>query len=61
MFTRYMDDILRDIKTEEAEQKLSQLNSLHPNLAFTIEREREGKLPFLDMLLIYQGKELTSK
>jgi len=60
MFSRYMDDILRDIKTGEAEQKLSQLNNLHPNLSFTIEREKDGKLPFLDMLLMHQGEELTS-
>ena len=60
LFTRYMDDILREIKRTEAEQKLSEINALHPNLSFTIERETEGKLPFLDMQLIHSGPQVTS-
>ena len=48
---RYMDDILRSIKEAEVERKLEEINNLHPSLKFTIERENEGTLPFLDMLI----------
>ena len=60
LYTRYMDDILREMKRNEIELKLQEINNLHPNLAFTIEREREGRLPFLDMSLIHQGSEVSS-
>ena len=52
LFERYMDDIIRTIKAEDIDKKLTEINNLHPNLKFTIEREKDGKIPFLDMLLI---------
>ena len=52
IFTRYMDDVLRNAKVNQIEQKLQELNSLHPNLKFTIEREVDGALPFLDMKIM---------
>ena len=55
-----MDDILREIKRVDAEHKLSKINALHPNLCFTIKRETEGKLPFLDMELIHSGPQISS-
>ena len=39
LFTRYMDDILRDIKRDEIDNKLVEINNLHPNLTFTIEKK----------------------
>jgi hypothetical protein len=60
LFTRYMDDILREINCREADSKLADINNLHPNLSFTIEREKDGTLPFLDMQLIHEGHQLTS-
>jgi hypothetical protein len=60
LFTRYMDDILRDIKRSEIDQKLAEINNLHPNLLFTIERELDGMLPFLDMRLIHEGGHIAS-
>ena len=56
IFARYMDDIIMNIKRNRIEMKLQQINNLHPNLKFTCEREVDGKIPFLDMLIInYQG------
>ena len=56
IFARYMDDIIMNIKRSRIEMKLKQINNLHPNLKFTCEREVDGKIPFLDMLIInYQG------
>ena len=49
LFERYMDDILRTIKESLIENKLSEINSLHSNLNFTLEVEENGKLPFLDI------------
>lgn len=69
MYDRYMDDILRDIKLSQTEDKLKEINSLHPNLKFTAEQEKQeqpqihmGKLPFLDMKIIHnhQTGELSS-
>jgi len=60
LFTRYMDDILREIKRSEIDNKLEEINSLHPNLSFTIEKETDGTLPFLDMQLLHQGSQVSS-
>ena len=40
LYERYMDDILRDIKTERIDEKLDDVNSYHANLKFTIEKEK---------------------
>ena len=55
-----MDDIFRDIKSAEVDPKLVEINGFHPNLSFTIEREIDGRLAFLDMQLIHQGGQITS-
>jgi len=61
MFTRYMDDILQDIKSSEINNKLAEINALHENLTFTIERQTNGKIPFLDMQITCdQHGKLTS-
>ena len=56
LFERYMDDIIRTIKVEDIDDKLNEINNLHPNLKFTIEYEKDGKIQFLDMLLIHKEK-----
>ena len=60
LFARYMDDILRSIKNFEVQQKLEEINNYHPSLKFTIERETEQTLPFLDMLILREGTSLSS-
>ena len=42
LYDRYMDDILKEEKKEKIEQKLEEINKLHPNLKFTLERENDG-------------------
>ena len=42
LFEQYMDDILRTIKESLTENKLSEINSLHPNLKFTLEVEQNS-------------------
>ena len=56
----YKDDIVREIKTGEIEEKLHKINHYHPNLKFTIERETQNSIPFLDMKIMRIGSSLTS-
>ena len=62
IFFRYMDDILQDLKKRNCESKLQEINSLHPNLKFTIEREQEEQLPVLDLKILHNHEtgELSS-
>ena len=60
LFERYMDDIIRTIQMNQIEGKLQEINELHNNLKFTIEREKDGEIPFLDMLLMRKGKHVES-
>ena len=54
LFARYMDDIIRNINRVEIEDKLVEINNLHPNLKFTIEREENKSIPFLDMKILHE-------
>lgn len=49
IFFRCMDDILRSIKENQITRKLDEINGLHSSLKFTIERENDRMIPFLDM------------
>ena len=51
LWKRYVDDTCCIIKRGEVDQLLQHLTSIHPSVKFTVEVEREGKLPFLDNLL----------
>ena len=52
IFERYIDDITRSINKNNIADKLKEINSLHPNLKFTIEIEEDGRLAFLDLEII---------
>ncbi len=48
-YTRYVDDIFVVTKNNtELNNFYHEMNTLHPNLEFTLERSVDGKLPFLD-------------
>nr|XP_060622650.1 uncharacterized protein LOC132769734 [Anolis sagrei ordinatus] len=51
---RYVDDTFTiwSHGEEELNRFLEHLNSIHPNIQFTMEKEKEGRLPFLDVLVI---------
>ena len=57
---RYVDDILRTAKAGEVDTILLKVNQLHPKLEFTIERESEQKIAFLDLALEHIGNRVTS-
>ena len=60
LFERYIDDTLRTIKESLIENKLSEINSLHPNLKFTLEVEQNGRFPFLDICIENHERTLFS-
>ena len=52
IYFRYVDDTFALFEDESnCNQFLKQLNSLHQSLIFTHEKEVNGKLPFLDVLV----------
>ena len=60
LYTRYMDDILCNKLLEEVDITLTNINSLHTNLKFTIEKPNDGAIPFLDMKIINENGHLSS-
>ena len=57
-YDRYMDDILLNIAKDRIEAELERINLLHPKLKFTIERETDGRLPFLDLCIVHTNDDL---
>ena len=52
IYFRYVDDTFAIFKQEgDVDDFLVTLNCLHPALTFTFEKEQDGKLPFLDILV----------
>ena len=60
MYFRYMDDILRDIKRHDIEDKVLEINELHPSLKFTHECETNSSIAFLDMMICRSEGEVKS-
>ena len=60
LFERYMEDIVRTIKQQFNQTKLKEINTLHPNLKFTLEVEAEVKNSVLDLCIINVNDKLSS-
>lgn len=51
-YCRYVDDIFALFRTKrDSELFLEHINSLHSNIKFTCENEKDGRLPFLDVIV----------
>ena len=57
---RYADDTISYIKEESIEHVLSKLNGYHDNMEFSYEIENDGKLPFLDRLVICKNYKVET-
>ena len=57
---RYIDDTISYNKIGSIKHILSLLNSFDENIQFTFESENKGTLPFLDVLLCRNGRELIT-
>ena len=57
---RYVDDTITYIKTDSITRVLDILNGFHKNIKFTYELASNGKISFLDVLLIRIGKNLET-
>ena len=58
IFKRFVDDIFAVIPGPQVhllDTLLSDLNSFHANIKFTVEREMDSSLPFLDVLIVKSG------
>lgn len=51
VWKRYVDDVFAPVKERYLEQTLNLLNSRHNSIKFTVEKEVDGKLPFLDLMI----------
>ena len=61
LYQKYVDDIFSIFTTKHNVQFFAVLNSLHSSLRFTVEKEKEGVLPFLDVKIEKSSNEfLTS-
>ena len=56
----YVDDTFAYVKNESIDYVLTTLNSFHPNISFTYEKENNSQLPFLDVLFIRCGTHLDT-
>ena len=60
VYERYMDDILTETCSESVETKLTEINGLHPSLSFTIEKEVDHRIAFLEMEIANKDGHLSS-
>ena len=51
IWNRYVDDVFAIVKERYLPQTLELLNSRYETIKFTVEKELDGKLPFLDLLI----------
>ncbi len=62
LWKRYVDDICTAMKVDLVDDFLLHLNSIEPSINFTVEREFDGKLSFLDTEIVHHSDgSLTTK
>ena len=58
---RYVDHIITAVPTNEITTILNTLNSYNHKIKFTTEKESDGKICFLDVLIIREGKKIHNE
>ena len=56
--TKYVDDIFCIMKKSDINTTLNILNTFNPSIQFTHELEKNDRLPYLDSIIIRQGRKL---
>ena len=49
VWKRFVDDVIAVVKKDRGQPLLQHLNSQHPRIKFTMEEEKDGTLPFMDV------------
>ena len=57
---RFVDDVFSIIKQSDVKDFLDHLNSQHPSIKFTLEMEKDKKLPFMDVMVQRIGEKLRT-
>ena len=57
---RYVDDTIAFVKTDAIGHVLFALNSFHEKISFTDEQEFNGKISFLDILILKNGNSFET-
>jgi len=52
LVVKYVDDLLLVLPNRKINSVLNEMNNYHTNIKFTVEEEKDNKLPYLDLLLI---------
>ncbi|XP_067633938.1 uncharacterized protein [Eurosta solidaginis] len=61
LLTKYVDDLFAIIHEDDVKSTLDTLNSFNKYINFTMELEEDGKLPYLDSVVIRSKNELKLK
>ncbi|XP_067623524.1 uncharacterized protein [Eurosta solidaginis] len=61
LLTKYVDDLFAIVNENEVQDTLSALNSFDKHIKFTIELEENGKLAYLDSIIIRRQNQLKLK
>ncbi|XP_055538479.1 uncharacterized protein LOC129725997 [Wyeomyia smithii] len=57
LLKKYVDDLILAVPADKVEEVLDVFNSYDSNLQFTCEREEEGRIPYLDMVLVRKADQ----
>ena len=57
-FKRYVDDIVTAVPKDKCEELLSVFNGFHPKIQFTIEKESNDRIHFLDIEIIKDSSNI---
>ena len=61
-YRRYVDDIFVLFSSPDHADKFREyLSSKHPNIKFSIEKEEDGRLPFLDINIFRENDKFATK
>lgn len=59
ILTKYVDDLFGIIKNSAISTLMTKFNSFNSNIQFTLEQEENGKLAYLDTMLIRTGNAIS--